>query len=220
MKLLYIFSLLCPLEILDMLSFFWKLWRLVLCLIVCSIFENVLCAVCVNGEKCSPHISCVHWIQESVQSHITIGDVLFGDSVNFCQWEVQTSQCECVAVNVVIQSSKISVLYLGAPIFCVCTLTLYMAFLLDCFPQYYVSPPACLSLPFLCHRISSDRLNVNPAFLWCLLSAHISGSQYSFSLCRSFVLRLFSTGKHMCESLFLTLSALFFHLVAQGIHSI
>ena len=106
-----------------------------------------------------------------------------------------------------LKSSKIFFMYLGAPMLGAYIFTMFMSSWLILPLSIMKWPSGSLFMDLLWKSILSDMSIATPAFFSCPFAWNICFQPYTFSLCRSSVLRWVSCRQHMCGSCFLIHSA-------------
>ena len=202
-------------KMLDMISIFLNLLRIVLCRIMWSIFENVPFAFeknvyCVSLGWKALYIS-VMSISFRAMFNATISLLIFcmEDLTIFDSSGLKSPNIIVLLSISFLNSSKIFFMYLGAPLLGAYVFTMFMS--------------SWNILPLNIMQSSSRSLFMAlfwSLFCWiwvllpqlfffsCLLSWNTYFQPFTFSLCRSFVLRWVSCRQHMCGSYFLIHSAI------------
>ena len=133
---------------------------------------------------------------------------LFGRSVRFWQCGVKIHTIIVLLSISFLKSSKIFFMYLGAPMLGAYIFTMFMSYwwILPLCIMKWPSGSLFMESPFL-KSILSDISIATPAYFSCPFAWKICFQPFTFSLCRSFVLRWVSCRQHMCGSCFLIHSA-------------
>ena len=197
----------------DMISIFLNLLRLFLCAIMWCIFGNVPCAFEKNVYFASLGWKALYISVKSISSRALFDDTIF--LLTFC-WKdmsifdsgVLKSPTTIVLLLIsFLKSPKIFFMYLGTPMLEAYIFTMFMS-------SWWILPLSIMKWPS--GSLYGPFFQVSfvwyeycyPAFFPCPFAWKICFQPFSFSLCRSFVLRWVSCRQHMCGLCFLIHSAI------------
>ena len=182
------FSPLWSEKMLDMISIFLNLLRLVLCPIMWSIFEKKfhvhlkrMCILLLWDEKLYIYQLSPFHLGHCSMPHILV-DILFGRSVHFWQWGVKIPYYNCVAVNIFLEVLQ-DFLYVFECSYAECIYIYYaFVFLVDSSLSIMKWPFGSLFMALLLKSILSDMSIATPAFYSCPFAWNIVSSP-SLSVC-------------------------------------
>ena len=107
-----------------------------------------------------------------------------------------------------LKSSKLFFMYLDAPTLGTYIFTMFMSSWWILHLSIMKWPSGSLFMAFFLKSILSDMSIATPVFFSCPFARNICFQPFTFSLCRSSVLKWVSCGQHMCGSCFLIHSAI------------
>ena len=209
---------------LDMISIFLNLLRLALYPIMWSIFEKFPCTLEKNVYFASLWWKALYMSVKSISSRVLLSDTI--SLLIFCLEDlsifdsgVWMSPTIIVLLSIsFLKSSKIFFIYLGAPVLGAYILRMFLS-------SWWILPLSIMKCPsgslfmvLLWKSILSDMSIATPALFSCPFAWKICFQPFTFSLCKSFVLRWVSCRQHMCGSCFLSIQLFYVFCLEHLIH--